>query len=146
MARGRILLRALLVLGGLLILALVVRRLFATDAQRIEDAIEEARDALVEHRSDDFMAFFRRDLVYQRDRGWDALRKDVARWEASGLRQVHVADRKIDVRDGSAAVELVVSASAGLYDVGTVRVTLAVFEDDAGDWRVREFRWEPVAR
>jgi len=136
------LLQAVGVVVAALLLWWALDALFTSDEERISDAVDAARDALIEKRDGDFLAFFGDDLVYQDGRGHDQLERDLRRWRAGGLSEAHIISRDIQIDpDRVARIRLVVSAGKGLLGLVQVTVEIEAAEVEQDDWRVRSFRW-----
>jgi len=127
---------ALVVVG-----AFFLRWVLRSDAQRISDAVDEARDALVESRDADFLAFFTDDVTYQRGGDLAKLRHDLARWHGAGISEVFVVQRDVELRLPEADVHLVVAVGPELLEIARVDVDLVAVKGDDGIWRVRSFSW-----
>ncbi len=131
---------------GVVVLALLLwwglDALFTSDEERIANAVDAARDALIEKRDADFLAFFADDLVYQKGKGHDQLERDLRRWRASGLSEAHIISREVEIDpDRVARISLQVSAGKGLLGLAQVTVEIEAAEVEGDDWRVRSFRW-----
>ena len=145
---GRVVRRTWLAWAGLalgaLVLVLFLRWFFRSDAQRISEAVEAARDALVQHDDEAFLAFFTPDLAYQGGGDLDRLRRDLGRWHEMGIRRAHIVDERIDADPaaGRADVGLTVLVGHELLNLGHVEVVIDAVKDAEGDWRVRAFSWQ----
>lgn len=131
----------LAVVAAVVVLALFLRWVLRSDAQRVSEAVDDARDALVEARDDDFLAFFTEDVAYQGGGDLASLRADLARWHRAGISQVYVLERDIEVRRPEADVRLVVAVGPELLQIARVDVDLVAVKDEEGRWRVRAFSW-----
>ena len=114
-----------------------------SDAARIRESVHDARDALLEKRDEDFLAFFTADVSYQGKGDATRLRRDLARWHEMGLGHVTVVDptMELDVREDDADVTFDVLVGHGLLELGQVEVTLAIVREDDGEFRVQSFSW-----
>jgi len=131
--------------GGLVLVVLVVlflRWALRSDAQRVSDAVDDARDALVERDDEAFLGFFSPEVSYQGGGDLDSLKKDLALWHRMGVSQVFVLDRTIEVEQGVADVHLVVAVGPELLQIARVDVDLVAEKDEDGRWRVRGFSWK----
>lgn len=139
-------LRTLLGVAGLglavWLLVVFVGWLMRSDAARLSETIDDARDALVEGRDEEFLAYFEPELVYRGRHDFRKLEYDLQRWRQVNLSQVHIADRTIEVVGDTAEVKLVVVAGSGLIDLGRVDVRITAGKDAGGSWRVRAFDWQ----
>ncbi len=125
----------------LVALALFLRWALRSDAQVLSDSIDEARDALVENRDEDFLAFFAPDVAYQRGGNFDSLQRDLSRWHGYGISEVFILSREIELEDDGASIRLVVAVGSGLLQIARVDVDLEAQKDAEGEWRVRAFSW-----
>jgi len=140
----RLAVRGAVVLVMVIAAAIFARWLLRTDWQRISDAVDDARDALVEERDEDFLGFFTDDLVYLETKDRAALERDLARWHGMGLASVYVQSREIELDGDEAQVTLTVFAGKSLIlmKMGQVDVVLDAVKDADGAWRVRSFAWK----
>ena len=129
-------------IAAVIVVALFLRWAFRSDAQILSDAIDEARDALVEKRDDDFLAFFSPEVTYQGRGDAASLRRDLARWHAVGISEVFVVSREIDLDGDEADIRLVVVVGPELLRIDVVNVDLEAEKDAGGEWRVRAFSWK----
>ena len=125
----------------LVVLALFLRWALRSDFQILSDSIDEARDALVEKRDEDFLAFFSPDVAYQGGGDLDSLQRDLVRWHRLGISEVFILSRDIELEAGDASIRLVVAVGSGLVRIARVDVDLEAREDAEGRWRVRTFSW-----
>ncbi len=140
----RMAVRGVAILAVVIAGAIFARWLLRTDWQRISDSVDDARDALVEQRDEDFLEFFTDDLVYLETSDRTALERDLARWHSMGLASVYVQSREIEIDGDDAQVTLTVFAGQSLIlmKMGQVDVVLDVVKDADGAWRVRSFAWK----
>jgi len=140
--RRSLIVRGAVVLALLLAGAVLLKWLLRSDWQKLSDAIDDASDALVEERDEDFLAFFTEDVVYRKGSDRAALERDLARWHQIGVVRLFVLDREIKVHDGDADITLVVAAGQGLLQMAPIDVELDAVKGDDGIWRVRSFGWK----
>ena len=140
--RGGLLIKAALLVAFVVALALTLRWFMRSDYQRLSDAVDDARDALVEHRDDDFLAFFTEDVAYQDRSSLAALTRDLARWQDMSVLKVYVLDREIEVDGFEGTLKLVVAAGQGVTHWGQIDVDLVAEKGADGEWRVRSFSWK----
>jgi hypothetical protein len=139
--RKSLLIKGAFVVALVMGLGLTLRWFMRSDYQRISDAIDDARDALVERRDDDFLGFFTDEVVYQDKGSLAAIERDVARWHELSVLKVYVLEREIEVDGHEAAISLVVAAGQGITQWGQVDVDLEAEKDEDGGWHVRSFSW-----
>jgi hypothetical protein len=139
--RRSLLTKGVVVVALVIGLALTLRWFMRSDYQRISDAIDDARDALVERRDDDFLRFFTEDVVYQDKGSLAAIERDVGRWHELSVLKVYVLEREIEVDGYEAAISLVVAAGQGITQWGQVDVELEAEKGEDGEWHVRSFSW-----
>ena len=140
-SQGSALTKGLVALIAILVLLYGLSCAFRSDEEVIEDMVDEARDALVERRGDDFLAFFRPDVVYRDGHDFEALRHEVARWNSQGVGRVWIRERKVTVLEDSGRVELTVAVGASMLQTMPVEVTLEL-EREGDGWRVSRFQWK----
>ena len=128
---------AILIAGGMF-----VRWLLRSDWQKLSDAVDEASDALVEQRDEDFLAFFTDDVVYRKKSSLAALEHDLKRWHQIGIVRLIVIEREIEVIGDEADIALVVAAGQGYLQLAPVDVDLDAVKGEDGVWRVRSFSWK----
>jgi hypothetical protein len=126
---------------ALVVLALFLRWLFRTDSQVLSDAVDSAREALVEKNDEAFLSFFAPDVTYQGGGDLVKLKRDLARWHAAGISEVHVLSRTIEVDGEQAEIDLVVAAGPEFLRIDVVNVELNAEKDAEGTWGVRTFTW-----
>ena len=134
-----ILVRVVVIVVAVLALVLLVGRLLQDDADRLSDRIDEARDALVDARDEEFLACFADDLVYRRTRDKGALRADLARWHGSGRAGVRITDRRVAVEGDRATARLRVFVGFATSGVA-VTVDLEFLRTD-DRWLATAFDW-----
>lgn len=129
------------VIAAIVVFALFLRWALRSDAQVLSDSVDEARDALVERDDATFLAFFSPEVTYQGQGNFESLQRDLARWHATGISQVFILDRQIELDGDEAEIRLVVAVGPELMRIARVDVDLEAEKDDGGDWRVRTFSW-----
>ncbi len=150
--RIRIGVRGALILGVLSILlvfgaTLAWKHLSMSESDRVQVAIDQARDALVDGSDEEFLAVFSDDVVYQETRGFEDLRQDLSRWRTVGLTRVDIYQRRVeldppespDARPATGRAELGVAVGQ-LFRGTTVTVFLEFSREDER-WTVTSFRW-----
>jgi ketosteroid isomerase-like protein len=131
-----------LVAAGAVLAVLVYALLPVSDEKRIAEAIDDARDALVEHRPEDFLAFFDDPVDYRQGGDRARLARDVDRWVKARIGRVTLLSRDISVTGDTALVALRCDVGNALQSLGTVDVRLLAVKDGEGNWRVRRFDWK----
>jgi hypothetical protein len=140
---GSVAVRALLVLGGVVVLAFAacaVQRATRSEEARVSELVDQARDDLVAGR-ERFLDRFAPDVVYRGRLDHAALARDFQRWREAGYLQAVVAEREVEVEGDTARVALVVDVLSGLRDLGRHSVRLVARKVD-GEWRVVELSWQ----
>ena len=138
------LLRLLAGAGALLFVVVAVVLLMRgckSEAERVSEAVDAARDALVERRPDDFLAFFAPEVRYHVKKDRKALEKDVAQWVEARVGRVSILERKITVDGTSAQIHLRCEAGMIFGDGMPVAVDLEA-ENRDGTWQVVSFDWK----
>ncbi len=142
--RGRV--RAGPVVAALVLLAVfgwALQLFLGSEAARISDAVDAARDALVAGRDEEFLAFFEPDVTYLDGADMDVLRRDVGRWRQRGIEHLYILpDRKIEVTGDDATVDLVVVLGPGIAQIASADVHIEARKDPDAGWRVRAFTWK----
>jgi len=137
-----LLIKIAVVVSLLVVVSLALRWFLRSDHQRISEAVDDARDALVELRDDDFLAAFTDDLVYRGDRDIVALRRDLASWRAAAIGSVIIVEKEIVIDGHEADVTLLVAAGQSVIQLGQVEVALEAEKGPDDVWRVRSFDWK----
>jgi hypothetical protein len=137
-----LLIKGAVVIALFVVVSMSLRWFLRSDHQRISEAVDDARDALVELRDDDFLAVFTDDLVYRGDRDIVALRRDLASWRAAAIGSVIIVEKEIEVDGHEADVTLLVAAGQSVIQLGQVEVELEAEKGEDGEWRVRRFDWK----
>ena len=135
-APTRVVIAAILVV----VIFLVVRRLFPTREERLRAFIDDSRDAVVELREEDFFARLDPAIRYQTSGGMAELRRDWARYKASGIGRATIVGHEETLDSEGADVKLDVVLTAGLRPLGQVSVSLRVLERD-GVWTAAGLSW-----
>ena len=134
-------------LGGAAALAVLVVRVLTvvrgcrSEVERISETVDEARDALVERRRDDFLSHFSLDVKYRQRGGRKDLERDVDQWIAYHVGQISILDRTIDVTGTSATIRLRCEVGNVLTGFQPVLVDLAAEKGDDA-WRIARFDWK----
>ncbi len=136
---GDVLIRAVVVVALALLAWFGGRALLRGEAARLEEEIASARLALVEGRSEDFLAAFSPDVAYQRGQAYSDLVGAVAAWKRSGIRSLTILSQDVNVDGEDAGARLAVVVGPVFRGI-TVDVDLA-FRKQAAGWRVTRFRW-----
>ncbi len=126
---------------ALVLLAFLGRHLFRSAEERLRDALEDARSDLLAGRDAEFLAFFAPDVRYQRDGGLAEIRRDLARFRETGIRQAEVAKTDLTLDGSEADVRLQVVFYAGMQPLGEAAVRVHAVEEDGG-WKVASLSWK----
>lgn len=140
LSRGLAATRIVIAAAVLVVLFFAVRRLFPTREERLQRFLDESRDAVVELREEDFFARLDPAIRYQSSGGIPELRRDWARYKASGIGRATIVAQEQTLDADGADVKLDVVLSAGLRPLGQVAVKLRLVERD-GDWKATELSW-----
>ncbi len=140
LSRGLAATRIVIAAIVLVVLFVVAKRLFPSREERLQRFLEASRDAVVELREDDFFARLDPAIRYQATGGIPELRRDWARYRASGIGRATIVVQEQTLDADGADVKLDVVLSAGLRPLGRVAVKLRVVERD-GDWKAIELSW-----
>jgi hypothetical protein len=133
--------RLLALAGGLIVAFLVLRSLLRTDEDRLSDAIDEAREALLSGRDDAFLAHFIPEVSYREGGGLAELRADLVRFRTSPIRRVEITERRIKVDGAEGDVRFSAELFAGIRPLGQVVVSIRTVKRD-GQWRVARLSWD----
>lgn len=123
------------------VLVLLAVRGCRSDEERLRETVDDARDALVEHRADDFLAFFATDVVYRQKHGRKELERDLARWNEFKLLRIAIQEAVIDVTGPDASIRLRCDAGDVFRTYQTVAVELRAAKRE-GTWLVTSFDWK----
>ncbi len=138
---GNVLIRIVALVLVLAAVTYFLTWVFRSDAQRVKERVDAARDALVEGRDEEFLEVFRDDLTYQGGKGIADLRRDLRRWREMSLVKVFIVTNDVEIVDGVASVTLLVAVGQGLLELGQVDVSIEAIPSEDGEWRVRSFSW-----
>jgi hypothetical protein len=131
-------------LGGVAVLILIVwgvSKLFVSDEERIAETIDAVRDALVEGRDDEFLAFFAPEVDYQGGKGMKGLRSDLSRWRRVGRLKAWIHAKEIQVGGDGATAVLQAAVGASLLQTMPVRVELGLHRTEDG-WLIDRIQWK----
>lgn len=134
-----------LVLGVVALTALLaavafVRHLLRSDEERLSEAVDEARDALVEREREAFLGWFAPEVRYRETRDRAALESDYETWARARVGRVTIVERKIEVDGTRATIRLRCDVGHVFQTFRTVDVTLEAAKTEDG-WRVTSFDW-----
>ncbi|MCE9634186.1 MAG: hypothetical protein K8T90_00645 [Planctomycetes bacterium] len=127
--------------AGIVFLVLLILRSCRSDEERLRETVDDARDALVEHRADDFLAFFAEDVTYRHKQARKDLERDLARWNEFKLLRITIQEAAIDVTGREASIRLRCDAGDIFRTYQTVAVELHA-EKREGAWLVTSFDWK----
>lgn len=138
-------LRRLLVGAGLLVVfvaaALLLGRGCKSETERVSEAVDAARDALVDRRKEDFLAFFAPEVRYRGKSAMKDLQRDLDRWIEVRVGRVTILERQIAVDGERATIRLRCDVGNVLQSWREVTVDLAAEKRD-GAWVVTSFDWK----
>ena len=135
------LLRGVAFLAAAIVLVVLAARGCRSEEERVSDAVDAARDALVDRQRDEFLAFFDAEVKYHGKKGFRDLSHDVDRWiEARALR-VTILERTIEVQGDRATIRLRCDVGDILRSYLQVAVDLEAVKRD-GEWKVVVFDWK----
>jgi hypothetical protein len=141
LSRGAALTRIVIAVVAAVVLFFAVRACFPNRQERLRKFIDRGREALADHREDDFVAAFDPSVRYQGGNGIADVRRDFKRYVANGLGEVNVVGQHETLDATGADVRLDVLFVAGLRPVAQAAVTLRA-EDGDGTWRVTALSWK----
>ena len=130
--------------GVLLLLILGVvfgLRSCTTEEERVSQAVDDARDALVERRAEDFLSFFAEDLHYRKKDTRKELERDLRRWMEARIGRIAILERTITVNGDQASIRLRCDVGNVLQTYLTVDVDLTA-EKVEDRWLVKQFDWK----
>lgn len=129
------------VLAVVVTLVLLLVRSCRSDEERLREIVDDARDALVEHRSDDFLAYFAPDVTYRSKHVRADLERDVARWNELRMLRVTIQETVVEVTGPQASIRLRCDVGDIFRTYQTVAVDLRAERRD-GTWVVTSFDWK----
>ena len=141
LSRGAAWTRVVAIAAVLAITAFAVTRCLRSREARLWDFVADARAAALDLREDEFFRCLDPAVVYRRDGGLDAVRRDWKRWKAAGVGTATVTRKEARFDERGADVEMTVVLAAGLQPIAEVRVHLRA-EDDSGAWRAVRLDWD----
>jgi hypothetical protein len=141
LSRGVAWTRVLVAVAVLAVLVFALSRIFRSREARLWDFVADARAAALDLREEDFFKCLDPAVVYRRDGGLDAVRRDWKRWKSAGIGTAAVTRKQARLDDLGADVDLTVVLAVGIQPVGEFRVRLRA-EDEGGAWRVVRLDWD----
>ena len=130
--------------GAVIVLVLAVVLLVRgckSEEERLSEAVDDARAALVERRGEDFLEFFAPEVRYHVKKDRKALEKDLATWIDARVGRVSILERNIAIDGDRATIALRCDAGMIFGDGMPVSVELEA-EKQSGAWRVVSFDWK----
>jgi hypothetical protein len=127
-------------LAAFVALALLVARAFRSDEERISEAVDDARDALVDRDREAFLAWFAPEVRYLAKGDRKALESDLDRWIAGRIGRVTLLERQIEVAGDAAKIRLRCDVGHLFQSFRVVDVTLDAVRTDDG-WKVTSLDW-----
>jgi hypothetical protein len=138
----RRLLAGVAVLALLVVAVLLLGRGCRTEKERLSAAVDDARDALVEHREQDFLAFFAPEVRYRGKAGRKDLERDLHRWVVEfRVGRVAIQERDIAIDGDRATIRLRCDVGTPFQSIQQATVDLAAEKRD-GAWLVTSFDWK----
>lgn len=141
MSRGAALLRWAVGLACLAVILALVLSLLPSREKSLWEFVDERRDALLERREPDVFAGIDAAVSYQHGLGLAEMRRDYAKWRASGIGTASILERDATLDPDGADVRLRVALLVGIRPVADVTVTMRLVEDADGAWRIVSLSW-----
>lgn len=138
----RRLLAGVVVLGVLVAGVKCVAHLMRSEEERIAEAVDSARDALVEFEREEFLEFFADEVTYKGKDRRAALERDLDRWiKEIRIGRVTILEKRIDVRGDDATIHLRCDFGTLFQSLRVVDVVLEAVKTPEG-WKCTAFDWK----